>query len=299
MSRNCICRTIAVCNICYRKSGFFVNCCAFTNITNDRTRSVFLIRFNNTRVDTVFYCQISISSVTTIDTTNVSFNFTSSIIVNKGRIQITKHISGPRPTEGPITFEFDVYITYDNRETKQKVQITLNGNNPETWVSEYYYWGEDENAPRYRVVETNNGGYQDTTIENDNGYLENKEEPISVKVFNTRENVVEYEKGELQITKKLTDGTNNFVGKTFEFDVWVEGYGTETVKIEAGNSWAKEYTWIKGEKIPEYKVTEKKADGYNIFSGASGSLTANNTVVVEAINTFKYENRGSKKVIRN
>lgn len=215
--------------------------------------------------------------------------------LNKGKIKIIKNVSPTR--DEPQTFKFDVYMTYDDIETKEQVEITIPSNGvSEEWESGEYYWTTDENAPRYRVVETDNGGYQDTTIENDNGYLENKEEPIPVKVFNTDPEKQEYEKGELQIAKTLTDGTNNFTGKTFEFDVWVEGYGTETVTIEAGNSWAKEYTWIKGEKIPEYTVTEKPASGYNIFSGASGSLKANNTVVVEAINTFNYKNSGSIKI---
>ena len=188
----------------------------------------------------------------------------------EGRVSITKEQLGTG-LEG-TEFEFKLYIdneVYVN-EPKTSADGTIKVAVGQTWTSDAITWVGD--APSYKVNEINlPENTKLVSIENDTGVLID-DSTVNVTAVNAKEDE-EWEKGALTV-KKILEGN---ASSDLSFHIVVKvGDKVYDKYLKAGQSWTEIFTWKKGEKPPQYEVTEIDIpEGCTLveIKNASGTLT--------------------------
>ena len=213
-------------------------------------------------------------------------------VVHEGYVSIRKDQLG-KGLDG-MEFSFKLYIDnnvyVEDGKTAEDGTITLRVG--EEWTSNVIRWTGD--SPKYKVSEINlPEDVKLANLVNDTGVLLDKR---TVKVIAVNEKETKYEHATIKLEKKL-DG-NVTSDEKFTFTVRV-GEDTFTKTLKAGQSWSETFTWEQGKPAPTYEVSEIDIpDGWELveIKNASGSLSANATIDVIAINEAVKEESATIKI---
>lgn len=195
---------------------------------------------------------------------------------------------------GYLKIDKKVYGNITNKEFKFKVTIgdktyepIISAATGWTWTSDKFTWSGNNN-PKYTVSEYETSGVNTVTINPSSGYLK---DGTTVTVTAINEKITEWEKGKIEIIKKLQEKIS--ISGTYTFKINVEGYGTfyEYIEISAGQtSSSKTIGWLyweKGTTAPRYTVEEVNIpEGSQLINitNSSGSMVADGTISVTALN---------------
>lgn len=200
---------------------------------------------------------------------------------HEGYVSITKTQLGT----GLENMEFSFKLYVDNKvyvesgKTSEDGTITLKVG--ETWTSNVITWKGDT-APKYKVSEINlPENSKLVNLVNDTGVLSDKK---TANVIAVNEKDVDYEHATIKIEKKLDGNLDS--DEKFSFRLKV-GNDTFEKELKAGQSWSETFTWIKGEKAPDYSVEEINIpEGWKLveIKNKQGTLTADAKIDVIIIN---------------
>lgn len=240
----------------------------------------------------------------------------------EGYITIVKKLETNSPIKKYVEFKFDVEIkgdfTYeyiDEKGDKQKADYQSTGNkaksciindakivlDPEieeeqwTWTSGKITWYGD--APTYTVKENESNEATIVSMQNAAGTVQEGIEKTIVIATNKPKPNSAY----IEIVKQIDNEIlGEMFGNDFTFTIYVEGYGTETATVEAGQTATfGPYEWDATSNPPSYEVTEiSLPEGSKLVSitdNYKGVLSKDETITVVAKNRYD-EHEGKFKV---
>ncbi len=191
--------------------------------------------------------------------------------------------------EFKFTLNLKGTFTYDGEriENGEKTIEGISVAGGSTWTSGTIKW-EGENAPTYSVTEVKSDIAKLVSVTNGAGTV--TEGKVNVTFINEPITL----SGRIKIHKTIKDQPTNSNDK-FTFRISVDGEKPIEVSIRADETYVSEpYTWYATEQAPNYKVEEinlPKGAQFVSLSNETGSLAANETITVEAVNRYE-EHRG-------
>lgn len=176
------------------------------------------------------------------------------------------------------TFTYDGERIENGEKTIEGISV-LGGS---TWTSGTIKW-EGKNAPTYSVTEAKSEIAKLVNVTNGAGTV--TEGNVNVTFINEPIEL----SGRLKIHKTIKDQPTNSNDK-FTFRISVDGESPIEVSIRADETYtSQDFKWYKTESAPTYKVEEinlPKGAQFVSLSNESGSLVANETITVEAVNRY-------------
>lgn len=206
--------------------------------------------------------------------------------IHEGKISIKKVVTHDSLNGKDFKFTLKIKGTFtiDGEEVvngeKTIEDISVAGGS--TWSSGTIKWA-GENAPQYSVTEAESEIAKLVNVINGSGTVTQGD--VNVTFINEPIKL----SGRLKIHKIIKDQPTNSNDK-FTFRISVSGQNPIDVAIKADETYtSQEFTWFATEEAPTYKVEEvnlPKGAKFVSLSNESGSLVANETIAIEAVNQY-------------